>query len=72
MVERQENFLNSRRSRMAKTVTFWTLVNLLIVPELKLSFFLYFFFSFATQKSWSGDGGGGGGMTPNPPLFPVT
>ena len=52
VIEQQENFLCSRRSRMAKTVTFcWN------------SFFpLLPFFLFATQKSV----GGGGGMATRP------
>ena len=52
MVERQEKFLDSRRSRMAKTVTFWPwwqLFNSFCFQT--LSFFSLFpFHLFATQK----------------------
>ena len=37
MVSRQERFFNSRRSRMAETLSFFP---------------LFFFFLFATQKRW--------------------
>ena len=46
MVDRQENLLNSRRSRIAKIVTFLPWDNLLILPALKL----FFSFFYATQK----------------------
>ena len=56
---------------MAKTVTFWTSVNILIVSALKLSFFpLFPFLSVATQKS--GGGGGGWGEVVGIASSPVT
>ena len=65
MVERQEKFLNSRRSSMAKTVTFWTLVSLTSFCIEAFFFPFVSFFSFATQKS--GGGGVGGGHGPQIP-----
>ena len=62
-VGRQVTFLNSRRSRMTKTVIFWTLVSLLIVSALKLSFFLCFLFFFCYTK---GGGEGTGAWPPAP------
>ena len=62
MVGREENILNSRRSRMAKTPIFWTLVSLLTVSALKLPFFLFFLcflFFFCYAKKWGGVGEGG-------------
>ena len=68
MVGWQEKFLNSRRSRMAKTVTFWRLVSLLIVPALKLSLFpLFSFFFFTMQKNVEREREGGGGAWPTAP-----
>ena len=52
MLEGQLKFLNSRHSRMAKTVTFNLGDSVLIVPALKLDFFPKF--------SYRGGGGGGG------------
>ena len=69
MVGRQEKVLNSRRSRMVKTVTFWTLVSLLIVSVLKLSFFFCFFF-FCYVKKLEGRGEEGV-MAPSPPVLPA-
>ena len=57
MVGRQEKFLKSRRSRMAKTVTFWTLVSLLIVSALKLYFFPLFPSLLLCKKMGRGGGG---------------
>ena len=69
MVGRQEKVLNSRRSRMVKTVTFWTLVSLLIVSVLKLSFFFCFFFLCYVKKL---EGRGEEGvMDPSPPVLPA-
>ena len=65
MVGRQEKFLNSRRSRMTKTATFWPWwqsFNSFCFETLTF-FFFYFFFFFATQKS-------GGPWPPWPPWPP--
>ena len=68
MVGQLEKFLNSRRSRMAKTVTFWPWwqpFNSFCFES--LSFFpLFPFFLFATQKSGGGGMGGGWAWPPRP------
>ena len=67
MVDRPEQFLNSRRSRIAKTVTFWPWwqsFNRFCFES--LSYFLLFpLFLFATQKS------GGGLGSPAHPVSPA-
>ena len=54
MNDRLEKFLNSRRSRMAKTVTirpWWQPLYYMLLWSFFFLFFLSFFFLFATQKS---------------------
>ena len=73
MVRQQGKFFNSRRSRMAKTVTFWTSVSFLIASAWKLSFFPLL--PFATQKSEGAGGMGAGwghGFEPPGVASPVT
>ena len=74
MVGQPEKCLNSRRSRMAKTVTFWPWrhpFNSFCFES--LSFFpLFPFFVFATQKSGVQRGVGGRGGMPAPPDPPVS
>ena len=60
MLEGQLKFLNSRHSRMAKTVTFNLGDSVLIVPALKLDFFPKF-----SYRGGGGEGGGGEGILTN-------
>ena len=73
MVGRQEKFLNSRRSRMAKIVTFWPWWQPFDSFCFEtLSFFSFFpYFLFATKKK-VGEGGGGTMSLPLvPPVSPA-
>ena len=68
IVRRQEKFLNSRRSRMDKTVTFWPWwqhFNSFCFET--LSFFPLFSFFFFCYAKKEGEGGGGGEDSPPPP-----
>ena len=53
MVNRQEKILNSSRSKLTKTVTFYLGDSILIVSAFKFFlFFLCFLFSFCYAKKW--------------------
>ena len=65
MVGRQEKFLNSRRSRMIKTVTFW--LGWQSFNSFFFETFLFFFFAFAFYFWFGGRGGEGWGAWPSQP-----
>ena len=71
MVGRQEKFLNSRRSRMAKTIIFWPWWQPFESFSFETLSFLPFafvsLFSFCYAKKWEG----GGHCPPAPPVSPA-